>query len=79
MKHNNCNQLGVLCQSRTPPCRGVSCQRQHYFAPGVIEGMATRQQGLVTRIGFCVLVLSGLGAVCAVAGFALGYIPLQVL
>lgn len=79
MAHKHCTQLGMLCQSRRPPCRGESCHRQHYFAPGVIDGKARRKRGPVERISFCVLVLAGLAAFSAVFGFALGYVNMGVL
>lgn len=78
---NRCDQLG-MCQARAQCHVSCACPAQsHYpFAPGVIEGMPTcRKHGRVEVISFYVVVLAGLAALCAVVGFALGYVSLGVL
>jgi len=63
-----CDELGV-CQNKTPPCAGC---RQHYFAPGVIEGGPKKRQA--RALMRWTLICMGLMATVAVVAFTAGYL-----
>ena len=73
-----CEELG-LCQNLKNPC-DEHCQRRHYFAPGVIEGMTKKRQAraqmriLVRWMLMCVGLMATVMLVGFVAGLAAGYL-----
>lgn len=75
MKNRTCDQLGI-CQG-LGHCGACSCEQRYPFAPGVIEGPQSRRQD--SGAMGVVWALVCIGAVCAVVGFATGYINLPGL
>jgi hypothetical protein len=90
MRRPTCQELG-FCQSLAEcpqgvvqdlaechlPCSGPTGPSQFPFAPGVIDGPAPVDKG--GWIADLVAVVIALGAVAAVVGFAVGYMPRGVL
>ncbi len=72
MKKRTCEQLGV-CQG-LGHCGVCACEPRHPFAPGVIDG--PQRNGKDTVVMGVVWAVVYIGAVCAVVGFAAGYISL---